>query len=76
MDMNQEAASLIWIDRAVSEPQLKSVRAFSGTSLQKKGVLVLFNEQKRKPSMGHKQVARQELPPADTSRSNQSFTVP
>lgn len=73
--MNQEVASLIWIDRAVLEPQLKSVRAFSVKSLQK-GFSVLFNEQKRRLSIGHRRVARLKLPAARTSKSNQSFTGP
>ena len=42
----------------------------------KKGILVWFNEQKRKPSMRHAQVARQELPAASICRSEQSFVLP
>lgn len=53
--MARRAASLVRINKAVVEPHLKSVGALPSKPLQKG--TVWFNEQKRKPSVGHAQVA-------------------
>lgn len=52
----RRAVSLMRINKAVVEPHLKSVGALSSKPLQKG--TVWFNEEKRKPNVGHAQVAR------------------